>query len=80
MIRKKWINYLISGHVTDKHITGLADKIADFHSQAEIVKKESEADNLFRLFADIKMAIPFLREHLSDVRVKKISDCIDGVQ
>lgn len=26
------------------------------------------------------VVIPFLREHLSDVRVKKISDCIDGVR
>jgi uncharacterized protein len=76
--QKEMDKLLMSGNVTESQITNLAVKIADFHRKAETVRKESETDNLFRLFADIGSEISFLKEHLSVTRVKKIGDCIDG--
>lgn len=66
-------NLLRSGSVTEIHTSELAEKIALFHKNAEVVSKTTGIDRQQELFADIKTVIPKLdgREQWE----KRINDC-----
>lgn len=74
---KEMANLLEKDEVTEQHIVKLAEKIADFHRKAQIVKNVFNTTEFHENFAKIENEYPLIEKELGKEWVKKINESIE---
>jgi len=73
---KEMISMLDRDEVHREHIEALAEKIADFHRKARIIKNAFDTTGFQEKFADIESQLPVIKERFGKEKKDMVTDCL----